>query len=53
MDSDSSLDMAHSCEGTQAAYLSTSERISTARQEGQTGGFGEDDRQRQDEAEGS
>lgn len=53
MDADSSLDMAHSGEGQRAAYKSTSERISQARQEGQTGGFQAEDRQRQDEAEGS
>lgn len=53
MAKDSSLDMAHSGEGTRAAYSSTSERISQARREGRTGGFGEDDRRRQDEADRS
>lgn len=53
MDSDSSLDMAHTGEGTQAAYSSTSERISEARREGSTGGFDAEDRKRQDEADDS
>jgi hypothetical protein len=49
MDADHSLDMAHSSEGTQAAYKSTSERISEARREGSTGGFDDEDRERQDQ----
>lgn len=53
MDAGSSLNMAHSGEGAQAAPHSTSERISRARQEGETGGFEADDRRRQDETEGS
>lgn len=51
MDSGQSLSMAHSGEGTQAAYDSTSARISEARQTGNTGGFTEDDRERQNDAE--
>ncbi|WP_243838092.1 VWA domain-containing protein [Halobacterium sp. R2-5] len=50
MDADNSLDMAHSSKGTQAAYESTSERISEARREGSTGGFDDDNRERQDQA---
>lgn len=53
MATDSSLDMAHSGEGTRAAYSSTSARISQARREGRTGGFAEEDRRRQDEADRS
>lgn len=53
MDSDSSLNMAQSGEGARSAYESTSERISNARQEGKTGGFNEEDRQMQRDAEGS
>jgi len=47
MDADRSLDMEHSSEGTRAAYDSTSERISQARREGNTGGFNKKDRERQ------
>ncbi|WP_435319025.1 VWA domain-containing protein [Haloarchaeobius sp. TZWSO28] len=50
MDRDKSLTMAHSGEGTTAAYESTSKRISQARREGRTGGFDDEDRIRQDEA---
>ena len=53
MDRDKSLDMAHNAEGTQAAYESTSERISEARRTGQTGGYEQEDRDRQDDADGS
>ncbi|SNR65326.1 von Willebrand factor type A domain-containing protein [Halorubrum ezzemoulense] len=53
MDADHSLDMAHSGEGTRAAYESTSERVSRAREEGSTGGFDDDDRDRQQDADGS
>jgi hypothetical protein len=42
MDADSSLDMAHSGEGSYRAYQATSESISRARREGKTGGY--DDR---------
>ncbi|QSG02820.1 vWA domain-containing protein [Natranaeroarchaeum sulfidigenes] len=50
IDTDRSLDMAHSSEGTRAAYESTSERIRQAREEGTTGGFEQTDRQKQDQA---
>jgi len=50
IDRDKSLDMDHSGEGTQAAYESTSDRISQARQEGTTGEFNDVDRQRQQDA---
>lgn len=53
MDADSSLNMDHSGEGARAAYSSTSEVISEARREGRTGGFGEEDRERQDTADES
>lgn len=47
MDSDKSLNMSPSGEGAQAAYDSTSQAISNARETGQTGGYDESDRQRQ------
>jgi len=50
IDADQSLDMAHSGEGAQAAYESTSEQIREARQTGQTSGYSYADRQRQDDA---
>lgn len=50
MDQDRSLNMSASGEGANAAYDSLSENISTARQSGNTGGFDDDDRRRQDEA---
>ncbi|WP_312615789.1 VWA domain-containing protein [Haloarcula sp. 1CSR25-25] len=50
MDADRSLNMAHSGEGTQAAYESTSEQISNVRQEGHTSGYSATDRQRQENA---
>jgi uncharacterized protein YegL len=53
MDADRSLDMSHSGEGSRAAYQSTSERLHRAREEGTTGGYEEEDRQRQRDAEGS
>lgn len=53
MDADRSLDMAHSGEGTRAAYQSTSERISQARREGTTGDFDETDLEKQEEAKDS
>lgn len=49
MDADHSLDMAHSGMGARAAYESTSDKVSRARREGQTGGFDDADRRRQDE----
>lgn len=51
MDAERSLNMAHSGDGTKAAYESTSERISLARHQGSTGGYDEVDRQRQRDAE--
>jgi uncharacterized protein YegL len=53
MDAENSLSMAHSGEGAQAAYESTSESIRHAREEGQTGGYDADDRERQREASDS
>lgn len=52
MDSDNSLTMSHSGEGTQAAYESTSRAVSDARQSGQTGGYSQQDRNRQRDADG-
>lgn len=51
MDADKSLNMAHSGEGTQAAYSSTSEQVSQVRRTGSTSGYDEDDRQRQRDAD--
>lgn len=51
MDRDKSLDMSHSGEGAQEAYRSTSRNISQARQQGETGGYTEEDRRRQEEAD--
>lgn len=51
IDEDRSLDMSHSGEGTRAAYESTSERISNARQQGSVEGYDDEDRRRQDDAE--
>lgn len=53
IEADKSLDMAHSGDGTQAAYESTSRNISEARQTGSAGGYTEADRQRQDDADES
>lgn len=53
MDADRSLNMAHNSEGAQAAYESTSDRISQARREGTTGKYHEDDRDRQETARDS
>lgn len=50
MDSDRALNMAHSGEGTQAAYDSTSTRVNELRETGQTSGYDESDRQRQRDA---
>jgi Mg-chelatase subunit ChlD len=50
MDKDRSLDMADSGEGADAAYESLSENISEARQSGNTGGFDNKDRRRQEDA---
>ncbi|WP_254821918.1 vWA domain-containing protein [Haloglomus halophilum] len=51
IEADKSLDMAHSGEGTQAAYESTSRNVREARQTGEAGGFTDADRQRQDEVD--
>lgn len=51
MDADRSLDLAHSGEGTQAAYESTSERIRQGRCERTAGGYNEADRRRQEDAD--
>jgi len=51
MDADKSLSMAHSGQGAQAAYESTSEAVSNARRTGQTGGYDETDRKRQRDAD--
>ena len=53
MDEDRSLNMSHSGEGTKAAYESTSERVSQARQEGTTGTYDGKDRERQRDAKDS
>jgi len=50
---DNSLNMSHSGEGAQEAYRSTSESIRRARQEGTTGGYTNEDRQRQKEVDNS
>lgn len=51
IDADQSLDMAHTDEGTQAAYESTSEQVRQARRSGSTEGYDDADRTRQDDAE--
>jgi Mg-chelatase subunit ChlD len=53
MHKDKSLNMSHNAEGTQAAYESTSERVSELRQEGSIDGFDEEDRKRQENARDS
>lgn len=53
MDEDRSLNMSHSGEGTRAAYESTSDRITQARQEGTTGTYKEEDRKKQRDAQDS
>jgi len=53
MDQDKSLDMSHSGEGAEEAYRSTSRSVSRARQQGSTGGYTEEDRQRQRDADES
>jgi len=50
IDADKSLNMAHSGEGAQAAYESTSEQVRETRQTGQTSGYSDADRQRQEDA---
>jgi len=51
IDTDKSLDMAHSGDGAKAAYDSTSQRISDARSTGTMSSFTAEDRSRQDEAD--
>lgn len=51
MDADNSLNMAHSGEGAESAYRSTSRSVSRARQSGSTGGYTDEDRQAQRDAE--
>lgn len=53
MAADKSLNMHHSGDGVKAAQQSTSRSISRARRQGETGGYEEADRRRQDEADGS
>jgi hypothetical protein len=53
MDTDRSLDMAHSGEGVREAQRSTSEAFTTARSSGRSDGFDADDRRRQDDASDS
>ena len=51
MDADKSLNMAHSGEGAESAYRLTSRSVSRARQSGSTGGYTDEDRQAQRDAE--
>lgn len=51
MAADNSLEMTHSDEGTRAAYQATSESVRRARREGQTGGYTQEDRRQQADAE--
>lgn len=53
IDRASSLEMAHSGEGTRSAYESTSERLREVRADGQTDGYTEADRKRQRDARDS
>lgn len=50
IDEDRSLSMAHSGEGTRAAYESTSQRIQEVRDTGTTDGYEQTDRTRQEDA---
>lgn len=49
IDAQNSLDMAHSGDGAQNAYKSTSDQISEARRTGETSGYTEEDRRRQED----
>lgn len=49
IDTQNSLDMAHSGEGARNAYESTSDQISEARRTGETSGYSEEDRRRQED----
>ena len=53
MDADSSLDMSHSGEGSYRAYQATSRSVSRARREGDTGGYDDEARRRQADADDS
>lgn len=53
IDRDKSLDMSHSGGGAKEAYQSTSWNISQARREGKTEGYTEEDRQRQEQDDGT
>ncbi|PSP98902.1 hypothetical protein BRC89_05790 [Halobacteriales archaeon QS_4_70_19] len=53
MEVDKPLSMAHSGEGAQAAYESTSRNVREARREGEVSGYTDADRQRQSEADDS
>jgi hypothetical protein len=53
IDEDRSLSMAHSGEGTHAAYESTSEKIRETRKHGESAGFDENDRRKQKDAKDS
>jgi hypothetical protein len=50
IDRQNSLNMAHSGEGTRAVYESTSDRVREYRQTGETDGYTDEDRRRQDES---
>jgi len=49
IDAQNSLDMAHSGDGAQAAYESTSNRVRQARRTGETSGYSDEDRRRQED----
>ena len=51
MDADSSLDMSHSGEGSHRAHQATSRSVSRARREGDTGGYDDEARRRQADAD--
>lgn len=50
IDADKSLNMAHTGDGAQAAYKSTSDQVREARETGRTSGYSDADRQRQEDA---
>jgi hypothetical protein len=53
MDTDRSLDMAHSGDGVREAQLSTADAVSHARRTGRSDGFDTEDQRRQDDASDS
>lgn len=53
IDRQRSLDMSHSGEGAREAYVATSRNVKEARRTGKTGGYDEDDRRKQREADDS